>query len=313
LRDTPLRRIAVLGPAHYVPLAGIAVPAVAAFATPTGEVPVEVHTCAALAERHEWVTVDDHPHLPEHSIEVQLPFLQRMLARGWTCVPLVVGATVPEQVADVLDTLCTSGDMLPVVSTDLSHYLDQASAQRRDRQTARAVVDRDADAIGGRDACGAFALRGLLHWASRHELDVRLLYLGTSADAGADPGRVVGYGAFGAPGLDTVTRRPALTGLLNISRASPSPTSSDLVTSGGDVCTRRAHTVRPSTQRLATIRRRQPRGEVRGCLSHTLSPSEALSEAARLALLARLAAARSRSLARVGRCGLAGAEASDSR
>ncbi len=120
---------------------------------------MEVHTCAALAQRHECVTVDDHPHRPEHSIEVQLPFLQRVLADGWTCVPLVVGATTPEQVADVLDTLCVDGDMLPVVSTDLSHYLDQGSAQRRDRHTAQAVVDRDDAAIAQYDACGAHALR----------------------------------------------------------------------------------------------------------------------------------------------------------
>jgi AmmeMemoRadiSam system protein B len=196
LFDRQVRRVAVLGPAHYVPLTGIAVPAAAAFATPIGQVPVEVRTCAALAERHECVTVDDHPHRPEHSIEVQLPFLHRVLAPGWTCVPLIVGATAPEQVAEVLDTLCADGDLLPVVSTDLSHYLDQVSAERRDRHTARAVVDRDAAAIGPHDACGAVPLRGLLHWARRHQLEVRRLHLGTSADAGADPGRVVGYGAF---------------------------------------------------------------------------------------------------------------------
>jgi MEMO1 family protein len=140
--------------------------------------------------------VDDRPHAPEHSIEVQLPFLRRVLAHGWTFVPLVVGATAPEQVADVLDILCADRDMLPVVSTDLSHYLDQPSAQRRDRHTAQAVVDRDVAAIGRFDACGAFPLRGLLHWARRHGLEVRLLHLGTSADAGADSRRVVGYGAF---------------------------------------------------------------------------------------------------------------------
>src|SRR5450759_919642 len=168
LREQPVRRVAVLGPAHYVPLTGIAVPSAAAFATPIGEVPVEVHTCAALAERHECVTVDDRPHRPEHSIEVQLPFLQRVLTQGWTCVPLVVGATAPEQVADVLDTLCIDGDMLPVISTDLSHYLDQLSAQRRDRHTAQAVVDKDATAIGRRDACGVYALRGLVHLSLIH-------------------------------------------------------------------------------------------------------------------------------------------------
>jgi MEMO1 family protein len=94
----------------------------------------------------------------------------------------------------VLDTLCVDGDMLRVVRTDLSHYLDQLGAQRRDRHTAQVVVDRDAAAIGRHEACGA--LRGLVHWARRHELDVRLLHPGTSADAGGDNRRVVGYAAF---------------------------------------------------------------------------------------------------------------------
>ena len=206
LRDRPVRRVAVLGPAHYVPLTGISVPAAAAFATPIGEVPVEVRTCAALAERHKCVTVDDGAHRREHSIEVQLPFLQRVLAPGWTCVPLVVGSTSPAEVADVLDTLCADGDLLPIVSTDLSHYLAQVDAQRRDRHTAQSVVHRDASAISHHDACGAFALRGLLHWARRHKLDVRLLHLGTSADDGRNPERVVGYGAFAV--LPSTGHRP---------------------------------------------------------------------------------------------------------
>jgi len=197
LRERPFRRVAVLGPSHFVPLAGMAVPSVSSFATPIGEVPVEADTCSSLAQHHDGVTVDDEPHRQEHSIEVQLPFLQRVLDDGWTCVPIAVGRTEPEQVADVLDTLCFGGDLLPVVSTDLSHYLDLVSAQERDRHTAQAVVDRDVAAIGDRDACGVFGLRGLLHWAVRHDLDVRLLRLGTSADAGAGPTRVVGYGAFG--------------------------------------------------------------------------------------------------------------------
>jgi AmmeMemoRadiSam system protein B len=81
----------------------------------------------------------------------------------------------------------------------LSLYLDQLSPKRSDRHTAQAVVDRDAAAISPYDACGAFALRGLVHGACRYELDVRPLHLGTSADAGGDRRRVVGYAAFALP------------------------------------------------------------------------------------------------------------------
>ena len=148
---------------------------------------MEVHTGTALAERHEGVTVDDQPHAPEHSIEVQLPsFNASCPTNGPTCLWWSTCGP-PEEVTDVLDTLCADGDILPVISADLYHYLDQVSAQQRDRQTAKAVVGRDADSIGSQDPCGAFALRGLLHWARRHDLRARLLHLARSADGPPTP------------------------------------------------------------------------------------------------------------------------------
>jgi AmmeMemoRadiSam system protein B len=83
-----------------------------------------------------------------------------------------------------------------VVSTDLSHYLDRDRARRRDTRTAAAILARDGAALRPADACGHHPLRGLLHYAADRTLDVELLRLATSADTGADPGRVVGYGAF---------------------------------------------------------------------------------------------------------------------
>jgi AmmeMemoRadiSam system protein B len=86
--------------------------------------------------------------------------------------------------------------VVAVVSTDLSHYLDQAQAHRHDRSTVAAVLARDPEAVGPADACGYRPLRGLLRYAADRELSVEQLQLATSADAGADPRRVVGYGAF---------------------------------------------------------------------------------------------------------------------
>lgn len=189
LRGSTVRRVAILGPAHFVPLRGCATPAADAWATPLGQVPID----SELREL-AGVPVEDGPHEPEHSIEVQLPFLQRLLPSGFSVLPLAVGACRPTEVADVLGAF--PPDALVVVSTDLSHYHDDVTAKRLDRRTADAVLSSDPGAIGPDDACGAFPLRGLLEHARRRGLSVELLDLRNSADTAGDPRRVVGYGAF---------------------------------------------------------------------------------------------------------------------
>ncbi len=194
-----VKRVVLLGPAHFVPLIGMAIPSCAGWASPLGEVPIddELRERATAAG----AKVDDAPHELEHSLEVQLPFLQRVAGERLTVLPVAVGATGPDAVADLIDALDDEPDRLIVVSTDLSHYLDAETARTLDRRTADAVVERDPRAIRIEDACGVFALRGIVEHARRHDLAIRLLDLRNSADTAGDPWRVVGYGAFavGAP------------------------------------------------------------------------------------------------------------------
>jgi len=197
--DPTARVVAVLGPAHWGELRGLAVPLATSWATPLGDVTVDEDLCREL-ERAGHVVRDDQPHLGEHSIEVQLPFLQRVLRRGWTSLPVAVGVGPPELVADCLDALTGAADALVVTSTDLSHYYDEGTAHRLDRRTCEAVLDREPDGISRADACGADALRGLLAWARRHDLAVELLDRSTSADTCGSPSRVVGYAAFAVTG-----------------------------------------------------------------------------------------------------------------
>ena len=195
-------RVVLLGPAHWWPLDGMAVPAVDALATPLGTVAVDDDARTA-ATAVPGVAVDDRPHDGEHSLETQLPFLQRVLGPEIAVLPVLVGRTEPGSVSALLTALLGVDGALAVVSTDLSHHLDERSAHARDRRTAEAVVARDAGALGPDDACGHHPLRGLLHHAAERGWTVDLLGLATSADRGAGRDRVVGYGAFvlhGAPG-----------------------------------------------------------------------------------------------------------------
>jgi AmmeMemoRadiSam system protein B len=183
-------RVVLLGPSHFVPLDGMAVSGADAWATPLGEVPVAADLRAAAVAAG--ATVDDAPHGREHALEVELPFLQRSCSEGLEILPIAVGATSAASVATLVERL----DAMVVVSTDLSHYLDHADAVVTDAATARAVLRREPAEIGDRAACGVHALRGLVEYARRAELDIELLDLRTSADTGWGQKRVVGYGAF---------------------------------------------------------------------------------------------------------------------
>lgn len=191
-----IRRVVLLGPSHRVPLRGLATPGADAFETPLGEVPVDPGLVAA-AEEVPGVAPSPRAHAPEHSLEVELPFLQELLREspGATLLPLVVGDAGPGEVAAVLDAVWGGDETVIVVSSDLSHYLPYDEARRRDRATADKVLALDAT-LGPYDACGAAPANGLLAAAQAHGLEASLLDLRSSGDTAGDPTAVVGYGAF---------------------------------------------------------------------------------------------------------------------
>lgn len=193
-----VNRVVLIGPAHYVPLKDCAVPAADRWSTPLGELSIDVEAVRELAARGR-ATVDDAPHAPEHSLEVQLPFVQRALGDEVLILPVAIGQSSVEDAAAAVaaaDEAGNGGGTVVLCSTDLSHYLEDGAAREQDARTAEAVLALAPDRIGPRDACGVFALRGLVEWARRGELRPELLHLSTSAETAGDTSRVVGYSAF---------------------------------------------------------------------------------------------------------------------
>ena len=192
LRGT-IRHIVLLGPTHRVAVDGLALPASTAFATPLGIVPVDLQAIAAIRDLPQ-VSINEVAHAQEHSLEVQLPFLQTVLD-GFSLLPLAVGKASPAQVAEVLDRLWGGEETLIVVSSDLSHYLSYAEAQQADTQTAQRILQLD-PTIHHMQACGSSPVNGLLLAARQHGLQAQMLDLRNSGDTAGDKARVVGYGAF---------------------------------------------------------------------------------------------------------------------
>ena len=188
-----IERVVLFGPAHRVSLQGMAVPSVDAFATPLGDVPLDTRRLQQAAVL-PGVCVSDEAHRLEHSLEVQLPFLQSVLGQ-FSLVPIVVGHCDAQVVAAVMDALWGGPETLLVVSTDLSHFHTYDDAMRLDTLTCDRVLAKESS-LSGQDACGAFALNGLMSTAHCRSLQVELVAVCNSGDTAGSRDRVVGYGAF---------------------------------------------------------------------------------------------------------------------
>ena len=204
-----VRRVVLLGPVHRVPVRGLATVSNAAFATPLGEVPIDRDALASLADLPQVLT-SDPAHAMEHSLEVQLPFLQKALGQGFKLVPFAVGMANAAEVAQVIERLWGGPETLIVISTDLSHYHAYDEARRIDGETISRISSFATD-LHHDEACGATPLNGMLSVAKKRGLSLKLLSACNSGDTAGGRDRVVGYSSFGLyeaaePSLDEAGR-----------------------------------------------------------------------------------------------------------
>jgi AmmeMemoRadiSam system protein B len=192
--SSPIERVVLLGPSHRVALCGLAATEAEIFATPLGEIPIDREALERVLPLPQ-VHLLESAHAFEHSLEVQLPFLQKLLPE-FTLAPFAVGDARTEEVAEVLEELWGGPETLIVVSSDLSHYLDYDSARRMDAETSQAIEALEPEGVGPESACGRVPVRGLLLAAKRHGLRARTVDLRNSGDTAGNRDQVVGYGAY---------------------------------------------------------------------------------------------------------------------
>jgi hypothetical protein len=214
LRPQEFDTVIVLGPSHYASFAGASVADATRFTTPLGAIPVSPLAAElarekplALAgpcdvERPDWwrqsplvppAAGQDTPHTWEHSLEVQLPFLQRTL-KQFSLVPIVFGDVEPEAVARVLAGRLDAKTLV-VASSDLSHYHTYEEARQRDTTCVEAICRLNIEWMRGQEACGKGPILALMHLARQRGWKPRLLDCRNSGDTSDERSRVVGYAA----------------------------------------------------------------------------------------------------------------------
>lgn len=194
-----IKRVVLVGPAHRYAFHGLAYPQADIFNTPLGEIAVDTDAIELISNMKQ-VSMSAEAHAEEHSLEVQLPFLQSIL-EDFKIIPLLVGEAQATEVSEVIDKLWGGPETLIIVSSDLSHYLPYDRAQRVDEFTINKILSLlSLDTL--HQACGAIPINGLLLSVRRHQLQPKLLNLCNSGDTAGDKKMVVGYCAISFAGED---------------------------------------------------------------------------------------------------------------
>ncbi len=195
---TPLEEIktvVIMGPAHRYAFEGIATVSADALETPLGRLSVDTQLRDELLVEFGSVIVSDEANAPEHSIEVQLPFIKALLPNV-KVLPLLNGDVPVNEVTKVLSKLWSRPDVCFVISSDLSHFHSYSEAQQIDLQTAQLINARNWQSLNGARACGYKGIQGLLNLEKSPSFDIQTLQLNNSGDTAGDKQRVVGYGSW---------------------------------------------------------------------------------------------------------------------
>ncbi len=296
LAGRDVQTVVILGPSHYALFQGASVANTDAYQTPLGIVPISARARQlartspfvlepqCLVQRPPWwaqsskpapAAGEDTPDTWEHSVEVQVPFLQKTLT-NFTILPVVFGEVDPEQAARVLAGVI-DGKTLVVASSDLSHYYTYDEAKKLDARCVKAICDLNIDEMKTQEACGKLPILTLMHLARQKGWKAQLLDCRNSGDTAGDKRRVVGYSAIAfyepAPQNFEAKERKFLLDLARrtLSCVATNPDSPGPALNARDLSPKLSET----KGCFVTL---TEDGALRGCIGHIL-PQEALCQA----------------------------------
>ena len=291
-----IQTVIVLGPSHYAWFEGACIPDAQAYRTPLGLVPIseKAESLAKTApfgfekpcpvQRPGWWAQgpkaapergQDTPETWEHSVEVQVPFLQRV-AGHFKLLPVVLGEVDPERVARALAAILDDKTIV-VASSDLSHYHPYDAAKELDKRCVQAICAMNTDDMKGQEACGKTPILALMHLAKIKGWKAQLLDARNSGDTAGDKDRVVGYSAiaFFEPTVENFAA-PERKLLLELARRTLAAVAADPAAPGPAL---EAKSLSPKlAEKRACFVTLTKRGALRGCIGHLLA-KEALYQA----------------------------------
>lgn len=197
LRNKSFRKVILLAPSHQYPFQGVSVGDYTHYRTPLGEVPVSDESFEFVSESKMFSSLKE-AHLKEHSLEIQLPFLQ-MVLDDFSIVPLVFGRLSLDELKCAADVIIEHLDeeTLLVVSTDLSHYHPYEEAVSLDDECIKSILSMDTERALRGEMCGKYAVLTAIEIAKKMDWSTKLLEYQNSGDVTGDKsGGVVGYASI---------------------------------------------------------------------------------------------------------------------
>lgn len=188
-----IKHIVLLGPSHRVPVRGVAKTTYTSYKTVTSTIPIYQELQKELENRLNLIE-EDKAHIYEHSLEVQLEFINYFY-KDIDLLPLVVGANLNCEIETILNISLNREDTFTIISSDLSHYLPYDIAQKKDSETIESIIN--CKTVRGDDACGSVILNGLTSYIKDSTYSIRLIDYTNSGDTAGDRDAVVGYAALG--------------------------------------------------------------------------------------------------------------------
>lgn len=204
--------VVIIGPTHHVSFHGFSVFEGNGYLTPLGEIDVATDMAERLRESHPSASFVPEAHASEHCLEVQLPFLQRVLQPGFKIVPIVAGDSGPDELRYMAELILAEAydrRILVIASSDLSHYPTREFAEEVDSLTVDAILNGEMNAFLEATseaklpsglatfACGRLPVALVMSYAALYpDVTTELLSITTSADFSGDESRVVGYASI---------------------------------------------------------------------------------------------------------------------
>lgn len=192
LKDT-YGSVFLLGPAHRYPLSGVSILDVSHYRTPIGDIPLS-DKAGDMIKRESLVHSIARAHEEEHSLEIQLPFLQKRI-EALKIVPALVGRVNPEDLQLLLDSYLDQDDLV-VVSVDLSHFHDYEEARELDSFSIEMMLTKNHRDIFQAEIDAPWAVSTLLLLAEQKNWYPRLVAYANSGDITGDKKQVVGYSSI---------------------------------------------------------------------------------------------------------------------